>query len=194
MNSNFEILKGLPPHGKMYVPIPEGNWSEGLPVEFTKDDGTKWVANIKYGKEGFDYIKELKHPTEILVISNGQCFIVDRNQEKSIVEFGFDFKEVIEFENKYCIIGNRNIAIIENSNNYKFHEYVCRDYIDNVKIDNGILNGIFNEYNAWDKYDKTKFLIDLKTFELTRSKKVFKPRKVNELKTNESKKWWKIWK
>ena len=70
----------------MYVPIPEGNWSEGLPVEFTKDDGTKWVANIEYGKEGFDFISELKHPTEILVISNGQCFIIDRNKEKSIVE------------------------------------------------------------------------------------------------------------
>ena len=68
----------------MYIPIPEGNLSEGLPVEITKDDGTKWVANIEYGKEEFNYINELNNPTEILVISNGCCYIIDRNKEKSI--------------------------------------------------------------------------------------------------------------
>lgn len=166
MNPSFEILKGLPPYGKMYVPIPEGNWSEGLVVQFTKDDGTIWVANIEYGKEGFDYIGELSHPTEILVISNGQCFIIDRNKEGIVVNFGCDFKEVRRANDKFCLIGKRDIAIIENSHNFKFFESLCRDYIDNVQFQEGKLYGVLNDYNARDTYDKTKFAIDIESFSI----------------------------
>ena len=194
MNSTFEILKGLPPYGKMYVPIPEGNWSEGLPVEFTKDDGTKWVANIEYGKEGFDYINELNNPNEILVISNGCCYIIDRNKEKSIADFGYDFKQVIEYHKKFILIGTRNIAIVESSEKIERFKYMCRDFIENIKIENGILSGILNDYNAWDKYDRTKFNIDLETNEFTKPKKKFKPKLKAEPKATELKKWWEIWK
>ncbi len=129
MNTTFEILKGLPPYGKMYIPIPEGNWSKGLPVQFTKDDGTKWVANIEYGQEGCDYINELNNPTEILVISNGCCYIIDRNKEKSITDFGYDFKRVIENNGKCILIGTRNIAMVENSEKIRRYKNLCRDFM-----------------------------------------------------------------
>ena len=194
MNSKFEILKGLPPYGKMYVPIPGGNWSEGLAVEFTKDDGTKWVANIANGQESFNYVNELKNPNEILVISNGDCYIIDRNKEKSICDFGYDFKQVIEFNDNFILIGTRNIAIVESSEKIVRFRDLCWDFIENIKIENGILSGVLNDYNAWDKYDKTNFSIDLETYELTKPKKKFKPNIKLEPKIAESKKWWEIWK
>ena len=194
MNSTFEILKGLPPYGKMYVPIPDGNWSEGLPVEFTKDDGTKWVANIEYGQEGYDYINALNNLTEILVIANGCCYIIDRNKEKSICDFGYDFKQVIEYNKKFVLIGTRNIAIVENSEKIERYKNLCWDFIEDIKLENGTLSGVLNDYNASDKYDKTDFKIDLETYELTKPKKKFKPKIKTEPKTTELKKWWEIWK
>ena len=172
----------------MYVPIPNGNTSEGLPVEFTKDDGTKWVANIEYGKEGFDYINELNNSTEILVISNGCCFIIDRNQEKSIKDFGYNFKQVIEFDKKFVLIGTRDIAIVESAEKIEHFKDLCRDFIEDVSIKNGILSGVLNDFNAWDKYDRTVFNIDLETYLLT------KPKPDVERKRNELKKWWEFWK
>ena len=178
----------------MYVPIPEGNLSEGLPVEFTKDDGTKWVANIEYGKEEFNYINELNNPTEILIISNGCCYIIDRNKEKSITDFGYDFKQVIVNNEKFILIGTRNIAIVENSEKIKHYKDLCWDFIEDIKLENGILHGVLNDYNASDKFDKTEFNIDLKTYELTKPKREFKPKQNAEKKITELKKWWEIWK
>jgi len=178
----------------MYVPIPEGNWSEGLPVEFTKDDGTKWVANIAQGEESFNYINELKNSTEILIISGGCCYIIDRNKEKSVYDFGYDFKQVIEYNEKFILIGTRNIAIVHSSEKIERYKDLCWDFIENIKIENGILSGVLNDYNAWDKYDKTDFIIDLETYELTKPKKKFKPKIKVEPKKAELKKWWEIWK
>lgn len=155
----------------MYVPIPEGNWSEGLPVEFTKDDGKKWVANIERENEGFDYINELNNPTEILVISSGCCYIIDRNKEKSITNFGYDFKQVIEYGKKFILIGTRNIAIVENSKKIERYKDLCWDFIEDIKLENGVLSGVLNDYNAVGKYDKTDFNIDLETYELTKPQK-----------------------
>lgn len=194
MNSTFEILKGLPPYGKMYVPIPDGNWSEGLPVEFTKDDGTKWVANIAKGQESFNYVNSLKNPNEILAISNGDCYIIDRNEEKSICDFGYDFKQVIEYKDKFILIGTRNIAIVESSEKIERFRDLCWDFIEGIKIENGILSGVLNDYNAWDRYDKTDFSINLETYELTKPKNMFKPKINLEPKKAEFKKWWEIWK
>lgn len=178
----------------MYVPIPGGNWSEGLAIEFTKDDGTKWVANIANGQENFNYVNELKNPNEILVISNGECYIIDRNKEKSICDFGYDFKQVIEFNDKFILIGTRNIAMVESSEKIERFRDLCWDFIEDIKIENGILSGVLNDFNGWDKYDKTKFSIDLKTNELIKSKKKFKPKVKFDSTKAESKKWWEIWK
>ena len=90
----------------MYVPIPEGNWSEGLPVEFTKNDGTKWVANIAQGEESFNYINELNNSTEILIISGGCCYIIDRNKEKAVYDLVGPICETGDFLGK-----NRELAI-----------------------------------------------------------------------------------
>ena len=130
MNSKFEILKGLPPYGKLYVPIPDGNWSEGLAVEFTKDDGTKWVANIANGEQSFHYVNDLKNRNEILVISNGDCYIIDRNKEKCICNFGYDFNQVIESNDNLILIGTRNIAIVECSEKIENFRDLCWDFIE----------------------------------------------------------------
>ena len=136
------------------------------------------------------------HPnvSEILVISNGECYIIDRNKEKSICDFGYDFKQVIEFNDKFILIGTRNIAIVESSEKIERFRDLCWDFIEDIKIENGILSGVLNDFNGWDKYDKTKFSIDLKTNELIKSKKKFKTKVKFDSTKAESKKWWEIWK
>jgi hypothetical protein len=192
--SRFKILKGLPPYGKMYVPFPDGNWSEGLAVEFIKDDGTKWVANIKHGDTQFSYINELNDPTEVLIISNGYCYIIDRNRETSIIDFGYDFKQIIEYNHKFILVGTRNIAIVEDSKTIARYKNLCFDFIEDIKIQNGILSGVLNDYNAWDRNNKTDFDINLDTYEYSKSKTTIKSRPKNKLKTVQSKRWWEIWK
>ena len=71
---------------------------------------------------------------------------------------------------------------------------MCWDFIEDIKLENGIIHGVLNDYNASDKYDKTDFIIDLKTFELTKPKKEFQKKENSEIKKSNSKKWWEIWK
>jgi hypothetical protein len=53
MPNNYEILKGLPGTGPMYVTIGDNSYhsdySEGFVIRFSKKDGTHWVGNFKRG-------------------------------------------------------------------------------------------------------------------------------------------------
>ena len=48
----YEILKGLPGYGPMYISIPPNNYnvySEDFVVRFYKKDGSEWVGNFQLG-------------------------------------------------------------------------------------------------------------------------------------------------
>jgi len=190
----FEILKGLPPYGEMYISIPNESFSEGLPVKFIKDDGNEWIANFDCGESEFNYISKLEKSDKILVIARGICYIMNRNRAKPIRNFGYDFKEVLEFESKLILIGQRNIAIVENSNEIEKYQDLCFDFIKNIRIENRKLKGTLYDYNASDSYDKNDFVIDLDTYEFTNPIPKFVKKNIMKKTKNKFIKWWKIWK
>ncbi len=67
-------------------------------------------------------------------------------------------------------------------------------FYEDIELENGIISGVLNDFNAGGKYDKTDFTIDLETYALVKSKKKFISKQSANLKRNELKKWWEIWK
>jgi len=61
LKKNYEILKGLPSYGKMYIPITNfenEKYSEGYVVRFFKKDGTDWVTNFGKGWSNYSNVFE----------------------------------------------------------------------------------------------------------------------------------------
>jgi len=88
LDSRSRVLPGLPAHGPMYVPFPEGNHSEGYVVEFLPESDKAWVGNFKRGLSKFSCV--VNHPDEIdfIVISGGEVYVVDPYQRKLVDTFG----------------------------------------------------------------------------------------------------------
>lgn len=121
-NPSFEILSHLPAYGKMYIPIPKRNLSEGLVVEFTKDNGNTWVANfeISNDKESISFISELSNCKEIIVIINETAYLIDRNVEAPVFAFKGLFQKAIQVDSFVVLICNNCITIVKNSKEIKF--------------------------------------------------------------------------
>ena len=183
MKQNFEILSGLPSYVNMYVSIPENGYtefSEGLAVKFVKKDNSEWIGNFERGNSHLKYASQLKNSEDILIISFGICFIMNVESTKPLIQFGFDYKEVYEFENSFILIGEYSISIMENINKIKHFDNLCYDGIYNVEINNDKLTAILNSYDSIEnKIVKTNFALNLETLEF------------NETKVQKT--WWKIW-
>ena len=149
MNSTFEILKGLPAYGKMYIPIPERNISEGLPIEFTKDDGTKWVANFELDtrNESLNFIADLNDSGEVLVVAKNIAYIIDRNKESPILAFKGNFEKVIEYQNYKVLIGNECMVVIKSSEKIEFYDDLNYAFTSDISFSNGTIEILIFEYN-----------------------------------------------
>ena len=127
---SYEILNGLPAYGEMYVPIPEGQFSEGLVVKFFPENSSEWVANFESGKTNLEFVAEIKNSDEIIVIANGVCYFINKEikQPIKILEnyFRRDFQTVFEYENKFVLVGSRTVAIVEHSEKIKYFEGLFR--------------------------------------------------------------------
>ena len=83
----------------MYVSIPENGYrefSEGLAVKFIRKDNSEWIGNFERGNSNLKFASELKDSGNILIIAFGICYIINAENTKPIIEFGFDYKEVFE--------------------------------------------------------------------------------------------------
>lgn len=121
-NPPFQILSHLPAYGKMYFPFPKENLSEGLVVEFTKDDGVTWVANFEFSndQESISFISELSNGKEIIVVANEIAYLIDRNVEAQVLAFKGLFQKAIQVDGFVILISNDCIVVIKNSKEIKF--------------------------------------------------------------------------
>ncbi len=121
-NPSFEILSHLPAYGKMYIPFPKGNLSEGLVVEFTKDDGDTWVANFESSndQESISFISELSNCKEIIVVANEIAYLIDRNVEAQVLAFKGLFQKAIQVDGFIVLISDDCIVVIKNTEEIKF--------------------------------------------------------------------------
>tara|TARA_R110002012_G_scaffold179330_5_gene344956 strand:+ start:1077 stop:1700 length:624 start_codon:yes stop_codon:yes gene_type:complete len=200
----YKILKYPPAYMDGYIAI-NGCLSEYcIPIEFTKDNGEKWV----YGFHG-----EIEKEIEIINLKDNRYFlisivnelntnyIVDIETINPINEIDY-VTEKLKFNNELILILSSNsIAIIKEPNEIKYIQTLCWDGIRNNRIENGVLKGQLYDWNNSDsgeKYDKTNYELDLKTLILKKGKeleqKTVQIKKLNAEKVKvEKPKWWKIW-
>ncbi|WP_413998893.1 hypothetical protein ACMDB5_14065 [Flavobacterium sp. W1B] len=191
MKKKFEILSGLPVYGEMYVTIPENaytQFSEGLAVKLIRKDNSEWVVNFEKGNSNLKFACELKESENILIIAFGICYIMNAENTKPIIEFGFDYKEVFEYKNCFVLIGGYSISVVESANKIKHFDNLCYDGITNVELENGKINGILNTIDSSVNDIKIPFTLNLQTLEFTENGII---KRQNQ---TESRKWWKIWK
>jgi hypothetical protein len=163
LNSTFEILKGLPPYGKMYIPIPERNLSEGFPVEFTKDNGTKWIANFEVDKtsESSNFIANLQESGEVIVIAKNVAYLIDRNKESPIITFKGYFEKIIEHEDFKILIGHECMVVLKSSEKIEFYNDLNYAFTSDITFSNGIIEIVLFEYNLPIEQRKTIHSIEL---------------------------------
>jgi hypothetical protein len=201
----YKILKYPPAYLDGYLAI-NGCLSEYcIPIEFTKNNGEKWV----YGFEG-----EIEKEIEIINLKDNRYFfistinelntnyIVDLETVNPIKEIDY-VSEKLKYNNELILILSSNsIAIIKEPNEIKYLENLCWDGIRNNRIENGVLKGQLYDWNNSDsgeEYDKTNYELDLKTLilrkgkELERKQVPIKKMKLEKVEVKKQK-WWKIWK
>jgi len=198
LKEKFEILKGLPAYGEMYISIPKNGYSEfseGLAIKFTKKDNTEWIWNFETGSSSLKFATKLKNSENVLIIACGNCYIINSEETKPKVEFGHDYKYVFEYKTKFILVGGNSISIVESIDKIEHLDNLCHDGITNVKLENANLIGELNSYDAGGEY-KSDFILNIETSELKKIKKKNKVNNKNGINPKdivENKKWWKLW-
>jgi hypothetical protein len=202
LKEKFEILKGLPAYGEMYISIPENGYSEfseGLAVKFIKNDKTEWIANFETGNSSLKFATKLKNSENVLVVAFGICYIINPEETKLKVEFGNDYKNVFEYKNKFVLVGKYSISIVESIEKIIHLDDLCYEGITNVKLENENLIVVLNNYDSSGESYKSDFVLNLETIEFKETERIQNQTKIeNQIATKkenkkENKKWWKLW-
>jgi hypothetical protein len=91
----------------MYVPFSatgHAKFSEGFVVEFLPASGDPWIGNFAKGLTTFS--KAVLHPNSltVIVVSAGQCYVVDPNTRKLVGTFGGWFVDALEIPARGMIV------------------------------------------------------------------------------------------
>lgn len=201
----YKILKYPPAYLDGYLAI-NGCLSEYcIPIEFTKNNGEKWV----YGFPG-----EIEKGIEIIDLKDNRYFftsttnelntnyIIDVETINPIKEIDY-VSEILKYKSKLILILSSNsIAIVNDPNDIEYIESLCWDGIRNNRIENGILKGQLYDWNNRDygeKYNKTNYELDLETLIVKKGKDLLqksdsiKKAEIKKAKV-EKRKWWELWK
>tara|TARA_R110002111_G_scaffold260707_3_gene332537 strand:- start:29 stop:652 length:624 start_codon:yes stop_codon:yes gene_type:complete len=200
----YRILKYPPAYMDGYLAI-NGCLSEYcIPIEFTKNNGEKWV----YGFHG-----EIEKEIEIINLKDNRYFlistvnelntnyIVDIEKINPINEIDYVSEKLKHKDDLILFLSSNSIAIIKEPDEIKYIRTYNWDGIKNNRIENGILKGQLYDWNSNDngeKYIKTNYELDLKTLilrkgkELERKQVPMKKMKIEKVEVKKQK-WWKIW-
>lgn len=166
----YDILDGLPSYGPMYIPVSEDGeqfYSEGFVVRFYKSDGSEWIANFKPGWTDCCLVVDYPDKNRIVVIANGQGYIMTPDQQIPIDTFGGDIKEAIKKEdNKIILVDDIYVRLIHDRGTVWQSERISWDGIKDLKLQNNILTGL--SYDPMDSINEwIPFSVDLDSKEIT---------------------------
>ncbi len=147
----------------MYIPIPKDNYSEGLPVKFTKDDGSHWIANFEYdlANISLNHISVLSSTNEILVLAKNIAYIINRNDESPVIAFKGYFENIFLHNEFSVLITIDCIIIIKNSNQIEFIDYLHYAFVSDVSLRNGLIEVYLDEFSALSNTKEKNYLINL---------------------------------
>ena len=160
-DKSYKILEFLPPYSENYLSIRGDVSDSGIPIEFIKNNGEKWVYNFSNTLDKSIKIFNLGENQYFLVINSGVAYTIDKENENSIKEIACGINDFFEIERQIILIESYSIIIIENINNIEyFQNSKISDFREN-QIENGVLKGVLN-YN----FVRSDYQIDLKNLEL----------------------------
>ena len=184
IEKRFEILKGLPPYGPLYVPVSTDNepfYHEGLVVKFIKRDGSEWIANFDVGGTNLKKILELDNSNNLLVIACGICYLFSIEKTKPISILGYSFSEYLKTENNQFIFNDcTDLLIVESNGEFHRTDRISFGGIKDLHYQNGFARG-----KAWEPNSKKGKWID---FEYDVKNRILKGGCFNK-----SRKWWEFW-
>lgn len=167
-HKKFVILKGLPPYGnpaEQFSWSGEGEYREGLVVEFKPKGLPDWIGNFQRGGTNQDYIVEHPNSDYCFVIAGGNGYVVDMNNRKLIEKFGEILKGFIVTEKKSEVIHNNSTDLIAYGAQGQLWQTkrLAWDGIRNMKLQDQYIYG-----EALDVDDHwVPFRVNLKTGEST---------------------------
>ena len=169
LQKRYEVLNGLPTYGPMYIPISESGekfYSEGFVVRFHKKNGTDWVANFKQGFSEYCNVFQLSVGNKIIVIANGQGYIMSSEQQTPLDTFGLAITEVLKTDNEILVAADQtDLIIINNQGSIWRTARISWDGLKDIILEGNLVSGLsydpMNEAEEW-----VKFSINLDTREI----------------------------
>jgi hypothetical protein len=108
--AKFEVLPGLPPYGdwpEAFTATGQGRHREGYVVRFEPDGAAPWVGNFQSGLASFDTVLEHPNGRELLVIADGQGYVVDPLDRSKREYFGAQIEVALQIpELSSIVFGN----------------------------------------------------------------------------------------
>lgn len=190
MKNRYKILESLPPYGPMYMPISvDGKefYSEGFVVRFYKSDDTEWVGNFYPGGTTLREVVELHDTTNLLIIADGTCYIMNPESSVPLMAFGGDYLNIFKANrNKFVLQDSVGLTIIEPDGTYWDSERISWDGLADVTIENNTVIGISYDpmYDA-DEWVYFSYDID--------SKKLIGGSFNKESESRPKRPWWRLW-
>ena len=187
-DKRYEILKGLPVYGPMYVPIsPDGIpfYSEGFVVCFYKNEGTGWVANFKSGWTNYSAVFDFPAFKRTVVFAFGQCYIMADNEQNPLLAFGVGITNVFQTNDNILIAADQtDFTVIEVALDSVWHtERISWDGFKDLHFSGDFVTGLAFEPTS-DGGEWSPFSFNYRTKEIVGSTYRIK---------NTRKPWWKIW-
>lgn len=184
---SFEILESLPTYGPMYIPVPpesEAFHSEGVAVRFCKSDQTDWVANFNPGGTNLSIVLELSDSQNLLVIAQGQCYLMNPESHEPVAIFGGSYTNIFEKGDGQWVLQNSiELTIVEPDGRHWDSPRVSWDGIEVTKIEGSVVSG-FAFDPMYDADEWVEFSFDIDTRELVGG---------SYYRERESRPWWKFW-
>lgn len=163
----YEVLNGLPPYGEMYLPIsPDGGsfYSEGLPVRFSTIGGANWVGNFRPGLGSLNMVHQFGSSKSVLVVSGGQCYLIDPDSSKLLLVFGAAYDEALKTGDGRLVLQDlTSLTIVENDGSYWHSDRIAVDGIQKLTLHGAIVRGFaFLGGTADDEWKNFEYNIDTK--------------------------------
>ena len=194
MKNRYKVLDSLPPYGPMYIPIAADGkqfYSEGFVVRFYRLDTTEWVANFELGGTRLREVIEFNNTSNLLIIADGTCYMMDPECSVPLFVFGGDYSKVIITEDQKFVLQNSiGLTIVEPNGTYWHSQRISWDGLADIMIDNGIVKGL--SYDPTHDADEwVEFSYDVNSKELIGGS--YNRSGFYHSQSMKKKPWWKLW-
>lgn len=190
---NFRVLWNLPLQANcQHFNVQEQHRPhEKLILEILPDDGTNWYASFQSGCSEFSGVYQHPNRVDLIIISNGQGYIVNPENQQLLEIFGGEITEAIEFIDSYAILFQDPSGFIcYDETGFLWHNQEFPSIsIRQLYVKRILLMG---ECQRSTNTDWEPFWLNVKTGEV-RLEKYDPVRDFRQSMEREKRPWWKLW-